>query len=152
LVVLGRTARQAQPQHLNRQEQSEDFWMRVFKFALVAALFAALASAARADVDWGLNHELNDTLVFQLGAAYLRTNGQAQLNSTNSGLGTLVDLGDTLGMKDTATGPYAALRWRMSERWRLEASYVWISETGDQSINQQINWGDIVFPINAQVS
>ena len=121
-------------------------------WAALSALLGAFPLAAQADVDWGLNHELNDPFVFALGATYLRTSGQAQLNSTTTGLGTLVDLQDTLGLSQEATGPYAAFRWRMSERWRLEASYVWITESGSKAINQDITWGDVVYPINTNLS
>jgi len=126
--------------------------MRIFQFAGLALLSSVFPLAAEAEVDWGLNHEFNDSFTFALGATYFRTTGQAQLNSTTSGLGTLIDLQDTLGLSGEATGPYASFRWRMSERWRLEASYVWISESGDKSLTQDIQWGDVNFPINANVS
>jgi len=126
--------------------------MRYSGWAAFSVLLGAFPLAAQADVDWGLNHELNDAFVFALGATYLRTSGQAQLNSTTSGVGTLIDLQDTLGLSGEATGPYADFRWRMSERWRLEASYVWISESGSKSINQDISWGDVVYPVNTALS
>ena len=126
--------------------------MRFFGWAALAALLSTFPLAGQADVDWGLNHEFNDAFVFSLGASYFRTNGQAQLNSTTSGLGTLIDLQDTLGLSGEAAGPYASFRWRMSDRWRLEASYVWISESGSKSLNQDIHWGDVTFPINTDVS
>ena len=126
--------------------------MRPLGRMALSALFGAFPLVAQADVDWGLNHELNDAFVFALGATYLRTSGQAQLNSTTSGVGTLIDLQDTLGLSGEATGPYADFRWRMSERWRLEASYVWISESGSKSINQDISWGDVVYPVNTALS
>jgi hypothetical protein len=40
----------------------------------------------------------------------------------------------------------------MGERWRLEGSYFGISETGDKAIDYDIQWGDVVFPVNSQVS
>ncbi len=126
--------------------------MGVCRSLFVAVALSASPLMAHADVDWGLNHELNDPLVIGLGATYLRTNGQAQLNSTTLGVGTNIDLGNTLGMSDTATGPYAVLRWRMSEHWRLEASYYWISQSGDKSIDQDIQWGDVVYPVNTDLS
>ena len=38
------------------------------------------------------------------------------------------------------------------ERWRIEASYFRISQSDERTIDQQIQWGDVVFPINAEVS
>jgi hypothetical protein len=40
----------------------------------------------------------------------------------------------------------------MSEKWRLEASYFFISQTGDKSIDRDIEWGGVSFPINAEVT
>jgi len=126
--------------------------MRFLRWVALSAFLGGCSLPAWADVDWGLNHDLNDAFSFALGATYFRTTGQAQLNSTTSGLGTLIDLQDTLGLSGEAAGPYASFRWRMSERWRLEASYVWISESGSKGINQDIHWGDVTFPINTDVS
>jgi hypothetical protein len=126
--------------------------VRLAKYAVLFVLGASAPLARGDDIQWGLNHELNDAFVLALGAAYFRLNGQAQKNSTTGGLGTLIDLQDTLGLSQEAIGPYASFRWRMSERWRLEASYVWISESGSKSINQDIHWDDVVYPINAELS
>ena len=35
---------------------------------------------------------------------------------------------------------------------RLEASYVWISQSGSKTIDQDIHWGDVVYPINSDLS
>ena len=128
--------------------------MRMFKSATIAAfLGAGLPLTSAADVDWGLNHALNDTWTFELGALYAsKTSNTAQLNSAKLGVGTNVNFQDLLGMESWAWGPDVAARWRMSEKWRLEASYFWISQSGDKSINQDIQWGDVVYPVNAQVT
>jgi hypothetical protein len=128
--------------------------MQVFKSAVLATFVGAcLPLTCSADVDWGLNHALNDTIAIELGALYAsKTSNTAQLNSTKLGVGTTVNFQDMLGMNSWAWGPDAGIRWRMSDKWRLEASYFWISQTGDKSIDQNIQWGDVVFPINAQVT
>jgi hypothetical protein len=127
--------------------------MRVFKSAVITTLLAAsFPLTCAADVDWGLNHALNDTWAFELGALYAaKTSNTAQLDSTKLGVGTNVNFQDMLGMNSWAWGPDVAARWRMSEKWRLEASYFWISQSGSKSISQDIQWGDVVFPVNAQV-
>jgi hypothetical protein len=40
----------------------------------------------------------------------------------------------------------------MSERWRLEANYFWQKHSGSKSISQDIQWGDVVYPVNTQVT
>jgi hypothetical protein len=100
-----------------------------------------------------LNPALNDAFSFELGAFYAaRTTTTAQLNSTQLGAGTSIDFKDALGMSSYSWGPDGAFRWRMSEKWRLEASYFFISQTGDKSIDRDIEWGGVSFPINAEVT
>ena len=128
--------------------------MRVFKCALmIVALTACLPLARADDIPWGLNPNLNDTIFIGLGAFYAaKTSSSAQLNSETLGVGTVVDFQNTLGMGGTGWGPDAEFRWRMSERWRLEVNYFWVSQSGSKTIDQNIQWGDVVYPVNAQVS
>jgi hypothetical protein len=131
-----------------------DDWMRVFKCALMMVVLGACLPLARADdIPWGLNPNLNDTIFLGLGALYTaKSSTTAQLNSQKLGVGTIVDFQNTLGLGDTAWGPNVEFRWRMSERWRLEVSYFWLSLSGSKSIDQDIQWGDVVYPVNAQVN
>ena len=128
--------------------------MRAFRCAVIAVLLSACLPLAHADdIPWGLNPDLNDKFMFRLGTFYAaRTSQTAQLNSTATGAGTSIDFQNLLGMSSYAWGPDAAFRWRMSEKWRLEASYFWISQTGDKSIDRDIQWGDVVYPVNAEVT
>jgi hypothetical protein len=128
--------------------------MRVFKCAVViVALGACLPHARADDIPWGLNPNLNDKIFIGLGTFYAaKTSTTAQLNSQSLGVGTVVDFQNTLGMGDTAWGPDAEFRWRMSEHWRLEINYFWITQNGSKGIDRDIQWGDVVYPINAQVT
>jgi hypothetical protein len=128
--------------------------MRVFQRALMIVVLCGSPPLACADdIPWGLNPALNDTIFIGLGALYAaKSTGTAQLNSQTLGVGTVVDFQNTLGMGGTAWGPDAEFRWRMSEHWRLEFNYFWTSQSGNKSIDQNIQWGDVVYPINAEVS
>jgi hypothetical protein len=128
--------------------------MQVLKCAVMMLVLGACLPPAHADdIPWGLNPALNDEISIWLGAFYAaKISTSAQLNSQSLGVGTVVDFKNTLGMSDTAWGPDVAFRWRMSEHWRLEVSYFWISQTGNKSIDRDIQWGDVVYPVNAQVS
>jgi hypothetical protein len=64
----------------------------------------------------------------------------------------VVDFQNTLGMPDTAWGPDAEFRWRMSERWRLEVNYFWIGQTGTKTLDEDIKWGDVSYPAGTQVN
>ena len=128
--------------------------MRAFKYALLVVVLGASLPLARADdIPWGLNPALNDEIFIGLGAFYAaKVNTTAQLNSQSLGVGTVVDFQNTLGMPDTAWGPDAEFRWRMSERWRLEVNYFWIGQTGSKTLDQDIQWGDVVYPANTPVN
>jgi len=128
--------------------------MQTLRFVVLALLLSACLPLARADdIPWGLNAELNDPFFFRLGTFYAaRSSATAQLNSTTTGAGTSIDFQNLLGMSSSAWGPDGAFRWRMSEKWRLEASYFFISQTGDKSIDRDIQWGDVTYPINAEVT
>jgi hypothetical protein len=120
---------------------------------MIVALGACLPLARADDIPWGMNPALNDEIFIGLGAFYAaKVNTTAQLNSQTLGVGTSVDFQNTLGMPDTAWGPDAEFRWRMSEHWRLEVNYFWIGQTGGKTLDRDIQWGDVVYPINAQVN
>src|SRR4249920_2639737 len=104
--------------------------MRAFRYAVATVLLGVWLPLARADdIPWGLNPNFNDTIFIGLGAFYAaKTSGTAQLNSETLGVGTVVGFQNTLGMGGTAWGPDAEFRWRISERWRLEVNYFWISQ------------------------
>jgi hypothetical protein len=127
--------------------------MQAFKYGVIAVVWAACLSSVRADdIPWGLNPALNDTIFIGLGALYVaKSSSSAQLNSQKLGVRT-VDFQDALGMKDTGWGPDTEIRWRMSEHWRLEFNYFWMSTSGNKSIDQDIQWGDVVYPVNTQVT
>ena len=128
--------------------------MRIFQYTLTAVVLSSCLQLAHADdIPWGLNPALNDSIFFGLGTLYAsKTSTTAQLNSTKLGVGTSIDFRNTLGMDDTAWGPDAEFRWRMSERWRLELNYFWITQSGSKTLDQEIQWGDVVYPLNAQVN
>jgi hypothetical protein len=120
---------------------------------MVVVLGALLPLARADDIPWGSDPAQNDEFFIGLGAFYAaKVNTTAQLNSQTLGVGTVVDFQNTLGLPETAWGPNAEFRWRMSEHWRLEVDYFWIGATGTKSIDQDIQWGDVVYPVNAQVN
>ena len=128
--------------------------MRLFKRAFVIVVLGVCTLLAHADdIPWGLNPNLNDKIFIGLGAFYAaKTSTTAQLSSQTLGVGTTVDFQDMLGSSGTATGPDAEFRWRMSERWRLELNYFRISQSGSKTIDQDIQWGDVIYPVNAQLT
>jgi hypothetical protein len=128
--------------------------MRAGKYAfMIFALGACLPGARAAETATPVNPNLNDKVFIGLGTLYAaKSEGSAQLTSAKLGVGTVVDFQNTLGMDDSAWGPDVLFRWRMAEHWRVEASYFWTSQSGTKGIDQDIQWGDVVYPVNTQVT
>jgi len=119
--------------------------------ALAAIAFAATAIApAAAQVP--LHPALQDRWSFGAGIFFPQTTTQASLTSKSTGLGTSIDFEDTLGMKRSDTVPTVYGRWRINQRWRIDAEYFQLNRSSERMINRDINWGDQTFPANTSVS
>jgi hypothetical protein len=114
-----------------------------------AALCAAMAPAA-AQVP--LHPALEDRWSFGLGAFFPNTATQAQLTSNTTGLGTSIEFEDTFNMDRSKTVPVFYARWRINQRWRIDAEYFELNRSSERVIDREIRWGDRVFPINTSVA
>jgi len=120
---------------------------------LSLALLMAAITPARATEDLIPNHPaLNDRFYFALGAFWPQTTTSAQLNSTRLGAGASIDFENALGLSTDKSVPSFIGRWRFGERWRLEAEYFELNRGGSRSLDRSIQFGDLVFPITAQVT
>lgn len=110
-----------------------------------------LAAAARGEPgDIPVNPALTDRFYFGIGAFFPKTTTQAQLDS--NGVGANVDFENALGMQTAKTVLNAFGRWRIGERWRIEAEYFELNRSGQRAIDRDIQWGDTTFPVNTTVS
>jgi hypothetical protein len=124
--------------------------MRSLRYALAALAVAAAMTPAAAQVP--LHPALQDRFTFGAGAFFPKTATQAQLISNNTGVGTSVDFEDTLDMERSKTVPVVYGRWRISQRWRIDAEYFQLNRTSERVIDRQIQWGDQTFAVNTSVS
>lgn len=118
---------------------------------LIAALLAASISAALAEEPVPDHPALRDRFYVTLGAFYPRTTTSAQLDSSRLGVGANIDFENALGMQASKTVPLASGRMRFGERWRVEAEWFELNRSGDKQIDRTIQWGEVVFPVNARV-
>jgi hypothetical protein len=116
------------------------------------ALLGCAIGAGAAPGDIPLNPALQDKFFFALGAFFPQTNTQAQLISNATGIGTTVDFEESLDMPRQKTVPTFIARWRINNRWRLDAEYFELNRASVRTIDREINWGDQTFPVNAQVA
>jgi hypothetical protein len=115
---------------------------------IAAALFIpAYAGAQTVPV----HPALNDRFYFGVGAFFPRTSTSAQLQS-RTGVGANIDFENALGMATDKSVPMGFARWRLGEKWRIEAEYFQLNRTGTKVIDRDIQWGDTVYPVNASVS
>ena len=117
----------------------------------LAMLLAAIAPAQAAE---GVpsHPALNDRFYFALGAYWPETTTSLQVNSARLGVGANIDFENALGLSnDKAVSNFIA-RWRFGRRWRLEAEYFELNRGGSRSLERDIQFGDLVFPVSAQVT
>jgi hypothetical protein len=117
--------------------------MQAIRFAIAAAALVICLPLAHAQEPVPIHPALHDRFYLAAGAFLPKTSTSAQLDSTKLGLGTNIDFEQALGMTTQKTLPDFFARFRLTDRWRFEAEYFQINRTGDQTIDRQIQWGDL---------
>ena len=118
----------------------------------LAAMVLAAAAIAPAAAQVPLHPALQDTWTFGAGVFFPNTTTQASLTSKSTGFGTTVDFEDTLDMERSKTVPLLYGRWRINQRWRIDAEYFRLNRSSERVIDRQITWGDQTFAANTSVS
>jgi len=112
-------------------------------------LLAAAAGARAQDIP--SHPALNDRFYAGAGIFFPKTGTSAQLTS-RTGVGTVIDFEDSLGIDASSSVPAGLVRWRFGERWRVEAEYFQLKRNGERVIDREIQWGENTYPVNASVS
>ena len=118
---------------------------------LIAALAAACVAPAFGADAIPVHPALNDRFYFGAGVFYAKTTTEAQLTSSQGGAGTVVNFEQSLDMQRSKAVPSLFARWRLGERWRIDAEYFEFNRSATRTIDADIQWGDQVFPVNSQV-
>jgi hypothetical protein len=122
--------------------------MRLILLLALVLLFAQRAAAQ----DIPSHPALTDRYYFGVGVFFPKTSTQAQLQNKVSGVGATIDFEQSLDMERSKTVPTAFGRWRIGERWRVDAEYFALNRTSERTLDREIQWGDQTFPVNAQVA
>ena len=115
----------------------------------LAALFVPACAAAQSTIPE--HAALNDRFYFGVGAFFPRTATSAQLQS-RTGVGANIDFENALGMATDKSVPMGFARWRLGQKWRIEAEYFQMNRTGSKVIDRDIQFGDTVYAVNSSVS
>lgn len=115
----------------------------------LALLGAALAAGAE---EVPLHPALQDRFSFGAGVFFPKVATQAQLTSNRSGVGTSIDFEETLDIERSKTVPTLYGRWRISQRWRIDAEYFQLNRSSEHVVDREIQWGDQTFAANTTVS
>lgn len=118
---------------------------------LVLVLLASLAAPVLAQ-DIPGHPALQDRFWLGAGAFFPQTNTQASLTSNRTGVGTTIDLEQTMDLERSKTVPTFVGRWRIGERWRIDAEYFQLNRSSERVVDRDITWGDQTFPLNASVA
>ena len=111
---------------------------------------SALPFLANADSSYtGIHPAQNSVLQLGAGAFFSNTDYSARFDSVGDG-SSEIDL-DDLGLGTDKTVPFGFLRWRFTDRWRFEANYFSTDNDGSNQITEDIEWGDAVFKLGANV-
>jgi hypothetical protein len=119
---------------------------------ILLSLLLAIAAAPAAAQETPRHPALTDRLYVGVGAFFPQTTTQAQLQNNRTGLGTTIDLEQSLDMERSKTVPSFFGRWRIGERWRIDAEFFQLNRTSERTLEREIHWGEQTFPVNADVS
>src|SRR5690606_13450657 len=86
-----------------------------------------------------------------VGAVWADSNVVANLNTGRIGAAALIDFEEDLGLDETNLMGMATFRWRLSERWHVDAEYFSIDRDNERQSSRTIEWGDLDIPVDVSV-
>lgn len=116
-------------------------------FATLCTLLLASPTLAQ-DEDFSLI----PTWEFEIGSWFTSTDSNVRFDSNERDLGTEFDLEDTLALDDSETVLRLSAARRFGRRHQVRFRYADFSRDGTTQIPFEIRFGDIVFPVTAEVT
>jgi hypothetical protein len=119
----------------------------VWRFG-AATCAAALLLAAPAALAEGEPSLLNDRFEIALGTFGIDSQPTIELNGSAGS--ARVDFDEEIGGGDSFRGRVDA-QWRFAERHKVQFAAFGLSQSRERRINQEIDWGDVTYPVDATV-
>ena len=125
---------------------------RATGLSVVLAVLSGLSANSFADNGMQGIHPIMNTRFQIVGGGFFASSDPSfRLDRSDSDLGTKVS-GSDLGLDEDVTVPFAGLRWRISDRWRLEAQVFGFDESGSRFTSESIEWGNLEFDAETLVN
>jgi len=119
---------------------------------LATTFTAAAASAETAATETIPSHPMfSDQFLFEFGGYFPRTSTQASLSGSGGGVGAVVDFENAFGLEERKLVGIGGFTWRMAERWRLDVEYFLLNRSGTRTLENEITWNGVSFPVGATV-
>lgn len=119
-------------------------------FAVVCGLLAGVAATSAVATELtGIHPTMNTRFQASGGTYFANSDPHFRLDDGNDE-GTEIS-GSDLGIDDDLVVPVGELRWRITDRWRLEGLYFGLDESGSQIFKRRVEWGDLDFSAGAKV-
>jgi hypothetical protein len=127
--------------------------MSVARHLFVGLSLSTAANVALADVSGDLDSgdELRP-LYIRAGTYLLESLTQARVDGREGNIGSRLNFEDDLNLERRKPTLLAGMRWRFHDRHFLELDYFNLKRFGQSRIDAEIRFGDVVFPIGADVS
>jgi len=120
---------------------------------MAAAFTAAAALAETVATETIPSHPMfSDKFLFEFGGYYPRTSTQASLSGSAGGVGAVVDFENAFGLEERKLVGIGGFTWRMAERWRLDVEYFLLNRSGTKTLENEIIWNGVSFPVGATVN
>jgi hypothetical protein len=129
-----------------QRNNSQPMSPKSFKFLLVMLICCPLAAFSQeTDADnsgWG----------FALGAFFADQDMKTEFEVSVGEIDLIVDFEDELGLRDSQSVFRFAAFYDFNERHRLDFDVFDLSQSAVVTLSREIEWGDVVYPISAEVS
>ena len=118
----------------------------------VALVLLAAALAGRGALAQNVGSFPFDRFSFTVGSFYETTDTDVRLDAGTAEQGTLISLERDLGLDDSDQLLRFGLEWFPAARHQLSAGYYELSRDRTRTLEREIEFGDVVFPVRASLA
>ena len=124
----------------------------IMSIVLVSMLFAVDAQSLRADEQDDIHLYLTEKFFVDLGAYFLNREVQFRVNGTLDAPNDNIDFGREFELGESEQIFSLNFGWRFGEKWELGTQYFDASNGGGAVLEEDVEWGDVVFEQGSNVS